>query len=193
MNAIDIVLEEYKALRTEIAQSIVKQHWIVVGGYALAGTIAAAIMKESKPNLNGLLLIPLVFLSSTSLWLVEANRMVRASYFIAYVQWRRLQELADGNAIDDYDGWEHWIRDSAAPNKYFCWLQDVFQRLAVVAIPGAISAAAVWYVGIEQQWPPHVTTVFRATISVFVLLCLVIRFVSKLSAFRDRSRHTKKA
>jgi hypothetical protein len=140
---IDIVLEEYKALRAEIAQSIVKQHWIVVGGYALAGTIAAALLKENKPNINGLLLIFLVFLSSTSLWLIEANRMVRASYFIAYAQWRRLQELADGNAIDDYDGWESWIRDSTAPNKYFCWLQDVFQRLADVAIPGAISASAV--------------------------------------------------
>lgn len=193
MNAIDIVLEEYKALRTEIAQSIAKQHWIVVGGYALAGTIAAAVLKEAKPNLNGLLLIPLVFLASTSLWLVEANRMVRASYFIAYVQWRRLQELADGNAIDDYDGWEHWIRDSEKPNKYFCWLQDIFQRLAVVVIPGAISASAVWYVGVEQQWPQHVTAVFRATILVFVILCVVIRFVSKLSEFRDQTLHDKKA
>lgn len=193
MNAIEIVLEEYKALRTEIAQSVVKQHWIVVGGYALAGTIAAAVLKEEQPNLNGLLLIPLVFLSSTSLWLVEANRMVRASYFIAYVQWRRLQKLADGNAIDDYDGWEYWIRDSMIPNKYFCWLQDIFQRLAVVAIPGAISAAAVWYVGVEQKWPSHVSIVFRSTLIVFVILCVVIRFVSKLSAFRDQSLHAAKA
>jgi hypothetical protein len=44
---------------------------------------AAAVFKEDQGDLTGLLLIPLVFLSSTSLWLAEANRMVRASYFIA--------------------------------------------------------------------------------------------------------------
>ena len=185
MEPTDIVIEEYKALRTEIAQSIAKQHWIAVGGYLLAGTIVAAVLKEVESNLEGLLLIPLIFLSATCLWLVEANRMVRASYFIAYVCWPQLCQLTS----HQYRGWEHWIRDDCSPNNKFGQLQDVFQRTSVIVIPGTLSLIAIVYVGLTRSFNLWIVVELIATVIAFCTLLYNSRIVSKLSHFRDAESH----
>lgn len=185
MQPIEIVIEEYKALRTEIAQSIAKQHWIAVGGYLLAGTTVAAVLEKTESNLEALLVIPLIFLSATCLWLVEANRMVRASYFIAYIAWPHLCNLCNHT----YQGWEHWIRDEGAANRKFCRLQDIFQRTAVIVIPGILSITSIVYVGKFRSFNLWITVDIILTFGAFVTLFLCAKLVSNLAHIRHGDFH----
>src|SRR4051794_33858364 len=67
---------EQTDLRAEIKQSIDKQHQILIGGYALVGSLLGYIATK-WPNIPPIIffVIPFVFLAMVSLWAVETNRM----------------------------------------------------------------------------------------------------------------------
>lgn len=189
MEAVEILLEEYKALRLEITQSIAKQHWIIVGGYALAGTVIIESIQKQPEDPVWINAVPLAFVSTISLWLVEANRMVRASYFIAYVQWQQLKSLADGK-LSNYNGWEHWIRADSKSGNRFRLLQDIFQRIAVIVIPAIISVLSAVYSATLHYRPLLTPMILALTFFAFPALFFIAGLVSNLAAIQDDSKHS---
>lgn len=92
---IDILKEEYSALRTEIVQSISKQHQITLSGYGLTAVLVGYVLQANNQPWEMFVVIPFILIAMTSLWTVECNRMVRASYYIGYILWPSLKTLAN--------------------------------------------------------------------------------------------------
>ena len=132
----EICKEQYTALRSEILQSIDKQHQIMLGGYALSATIFGYIV--SKGDWHGLPVIPFTFLAMTSLWAVETNRMVRASYFIAFELLPKMINLVSSEQ-QGIPNWESWVRSDVNHAKDFCKRQHYLQMLVAFWIPLLVS------------------------------------------------------
>lgn len=151
----EILLAEYQSLRAEILQSISKQHQILLGGYGLALTTFGYSLGTRGNSV--LIAIPIIFLAMSALWLVECNRVVRASYYIACILWPEIRKAAD-----DYvgpAGWEDWIRlrpgdESRLDRKLvheheishaddFRTRQSAYQKMVVVWLPSLPSALAI--------------------------------------------------
>lgn len=112
----DLLKLEYGALRAEILQSISYQHQILLGGYAATGVFMGFLIGKPPAYLPAFIAIPFILLGMASLWIVECNRMVRASYYIGRILWRALRKSVE--ASDDKHWlaaeWEHWIRSQGA-------------------------------------------------------------------------------
>lgn len=107
---------EYAAIRAEILQSISYQHQILLAGYGATGVFTSYILAKSAvpPSVNyipALILVPFILLGMASLWIVECNRMVRASYYIGAILWRCMREGC-APPIERWEcaEWECWIR-----------------------------------------------------------------------------------
>ena len=134
--AADLIKAEYVALRDAITKSIDKQHQIMLGGYLLTATILGYVFAskdQSQPLLMGLAVIPFAFLAMSALWVVEANRMVRASYYLAYVLWPAI--AARILSLDAYKPWDVWIRDPEHVPTDTRKRQRLFQVIVAAVIP----------------------------------------------------------
>lgn len=140
MDQAAVLREEYLALRAEITQSIAKQHEITLGGYAFTGAALGYILSSQTIDFRALAIVPMVLLAMVSLWAVECNRMVRASYYIGYVLWPQLCEAC---GVTGFEGWEAWIRTGAGPERGFRVRQHWFQQVAVFFLPAALSVAVM--------------------------------------------------
>jgi hypothetical protein len=143
----DILKQEYIALRAEILQSISYQHQILLGGYGASGIYLSYILtKTSKESdyFPALILIPFILYGMTSLWVVECNRMVRASYYIGRVLWRAIRKTVEDSS-DEYwhhAEWENWIRSKAGTASLFRERQHRAQSLVVFKGPVVLSLVA---------------------------------------------------
>jgi hypothetical protein len=133
--------QEYNTLRAEILQSIDKQHQIMLGGYVLTATIFGYIVsKGSQPVWQALAVIPFALLAMTSLWAVETNRMVRASYYIGK---ELIPVMMEESGIKLYSNWEAWVRSQDAVSKDFRTRQHHLQLIASCGIPIIVSICAL--------------------------------------------------
>jgi hypothetical protein len=135
MSGLEVRIEEYKALRAEICQSIAKQHQILLSGYGLTAAAVGYLIGTAGTDWRGFAVVPMPLLAMTALWAVECNRMVRASYYIGFKLW---PTLAEGN-----DGWEQWIRLRGDHPGEFRRRQDVLQQIVVVIIPVCLSTGSM--------------------------------------------------
>ncbi len=139
MEPVELAKEEYIALRAEICQSITYQHQILMGGYGLAAAAVGAIVGSSAVGQRALVVVPIILLGMVCLWAVECNRMVRASYYIAYELWPRMCRLTQS---DTSPAWETWIRKSNGHAGSFRKRQHTLQQVVTILVPGVFSAAA---------------------------------------------------
>ncbi len=133
---------EYASLRQEICQSIELQHRILLAGYAAAGLVFgyASAVKEG-PFWPTLICIPYILLGMTALWIVECNRMVRASFYICSNLW---PTLTKGHKIPIADfGWERWIRNEQTDPHRFCARQHEAQFIVAVGLPLVLSGISI--------------------------------------------------
>lgn len=178
------LLTEYSALRTEITQSIAKQHSIAMGGYGLAAAMAGHLVTNNA--WAGLVVIPMIFTAMISLWAVECNRMVRASYYLAYESWKQLKiEIV---ALEGFGGWESWIRENSGDAGEFKNMQNMFQLIVVLWVPALLSLVALIPFSIEVFPNANRLMIF---IGAFILVALVtglfywkIRLISNLAALK---------
>lgn len=88
MGSIDIIMEEYKTLRTEVAQSLSSRLQIMSYGLTIIGVlIGSASFSTTKgfEQISALILtiaIPLISFLIISIWLSEAHRARRASLYL---------------------------------------------------------------------------------------------------------------
>jgi hypothetical protein len=133
--------QEYSTLREEITQSIKFQHQFLMAGYGAAGIFASFVF--TNPALNSLLVaVPFLFAGMVALWLIECNRMVRASYYIAVVLWPALQKSTGVDAAVSV-GWEFWIRKTDGIESEFRHRQHVSQTFVVIILPSILSLCCV--------------------------------------------------
>jgi hypothetical protein len=183
MEHVDILREEYLALRAEICQSITYQHQILLGGYGLAATVVGAIAASVPLDNRALIVIPIVLLGMSSLWAVECNRMVRASYYIADVLWPRLCKLTN---CPGESGWETWIRAEDYEAGRFRRRQDILQQAVTITIPILFSIGATVGAATGHEPIPWIvaTLILGLVVQVpfWILVRTQIRAISDLRA-----------
>jgi hypothetical protein len=138
----DLLKEEYTALRAEICQSIGYQHRILLAGYGASGAFFGYIAAKTTAMWVPLIGIPFILLAMAALWLVECNRMVRASHYIGYYLWDNLKNSCPN--CESLRSWETWIRDDIGRSREFCLRQSWAQWFVVFVIPFIISVGAGW-------------------------------------------------
>ena len=178
--ATDWCREEYLALRSEILQSISKQHQILLTGYGLAATLTGILIKDDSAAIAA---VPFALVAMTALWAVECNRMVRASYYIAAQLWPARQ------------GWETWIREIKGDASDFRENQHWLQLIVTVFIPiGAticvgVAASPKLIAALPNDVSVAVLVVYWVIIAAFwTLLARPIRRVSNLAAIMPERR-----
>jgi hypothetical protein len=138
--ALDILKHEYVALRAEIRQSISKQHQITLAGYGLTVGFFGYVLQAGLSTRGTLVVVPLILVAMTMLWTTECNRMVRASYYIAYILWPSMRKYA---GVVEEIGWETWIRDRKGHASDFRRRQCYLQLFVEVVVPAIVSFAAL--------------------------------------------------
>ena len=178
----EILKEEYVALRAEICQSIAKQHQITLAGYALVSAALGYIIGSSIVDWKALLVIPLLFIGMIALWAVECNRMVRASYYIAYELWPEMCATVDREKAD---GWETWIRLPTGNEGDFRKWQNQLQQIVIILVPFLVSLSLVVIVAIcvrsDSKWFWPVCIFGCAIIIMWILIFRIIRRISDLA------------
>jgi len=174
--SLNIQRDEYLALRTEICQSIVQQHHILLSGYGATAAAAGVVLGSDKVGPKALLVIPIVLLGMVSLWAVECNRMVRASYYIAYFLWPSICPASVGHL-----GWEAWIRIDRDEGG-FRKRQHTFQRFAVLYVPFLLSVTAV-VVAASSVWekPRWLNSIIGFNLILLLIWIYMFVEISKIS------------
>ncbi len=181
-SAVDLMKQEYLALRAEIVQSVEFQHRILIYGYGGAGVLFGYISAVNpQPMWFALICLPLILLAMIAQWVVECNRMVRASYYIGHVLWPEMCRAVPGmpNAV----GWEKWIRRTEGVESDFRVRQDVAQRFVVRLLPGLLSLLCT-VVALVQAFAQGLLLGLGGLVLAVVLLllwCRVFREVGKVS------------
>ena len=136
----ELLKEEFIALRSEICQSISKQHHITLSGYGVTAATFGYLAGMKNSFWEGLFIIPFILLAMSSLWTVECNRMVRAGYYIGCILWPELKSSVSYNGRAD---WEAWIRKSENVPQKFGAVQHYMQMYVVVYVPILISLVSM--------------------------------------------------
>ncbi len=179
--ALDLMREEYIALRAEICQSIAKQHQITLAGYGLTAAVFGYVVGMEHPTWEALSVIPFVLLTMTSLWTVECNRMVRASYYIGYVLWPEMKNAAE---LADTVGWETWIRKEGGNANSFRKRQHHLQLFVAAIVPVVITVAILWLVSLSlwSRFSLGVVAICFVVIALWIYVIWQVRKVSDLAA-----------
>jgi hypothetical protein len=118
MNWIEIVMEEYKTLRTESIESVKSQQTTLNIGTAIAGAVVIAgfnLWKETLiPDLIFLFFIPILCYLILAIWLGEVSRMVRAGKYIKKLENRISKEYSK---IEPPLSFENWLRNKDKNDK----------------------------------------------------------------------------
>ena len=188
MDTSSILKDEYVALRAEICQSITQQHHILLSGYAAAGAAIGVVFGSSNVGPKALFVVPMILLAMASLWAVECNRMVRASYYIAYVLW---PALCKAHGMPSTSGWESWIRIQDGNEGAFRRRQDKYQRIVVLYLPSGLGVAAISIaIGdalATPMWLYPILGFGALSFIIWVYLLASIRHISDLGAVKATS------
>jgi hypothetical protein len=109
MERVEFDLEEYRALRAEVIQSMDDGNKILAFGLAAIGLVVASGL-NFKDSLLGLLVLgfflPILSGLVLSLWFAAQERIARASYYLSGIEARIKAVFDDASAVS----WEAWLR-----------------------------------------------------------------------------------
>jgi hypothetical protein len=111
MEVIEVMIEEYKSLREEVRSSIYWGHSVLAVGLAALGLLISSAISSNADNKiieAGLILtfaIPIISFLILQLWLTEALRLRRSSWYLWGLE-RRINTLLGNKAL----GWEEGLR-----------------------------------------------------------------------------------
>jgi hypothetical protein len=109
MTPIDFAMEEYRALRAEIIQSMNDGNQIMGFGLAAIGVVqgSALTFKDTPFAFYALVLwLPALTSIVMSYWFAAQERIAKASHYLSGAEQRIKQELQ----ISDSVSWEAWLR-----------------------------------------------------------------------------------
>jgi hypothetical protein len=184
----DLLKQEYLSLREEISHSIGYQHKILIYGYAGAGLLFGYVGGVKGAGWLALVIIPFILTGMVALWVVECNRMVRASYYIGEVLWPAMRACVPG-AIPEA-GWEDWIRRTEGKPSEFRERQHVTQRFVVVILPTVLSLLSILTAAVMTFVPESLKQgTFKPDDRMYVLLPVAALSVIALMLWRGIHIH----
>jgi hypothetical protein len=138
--------------------------------------------------------VPFIFLAVASLWTVEANRMIRASYYIGHVLWPIIKRELE---MSDPTGWETWIRQMVKPEdmlgsshavqaNLFRKMQHILQSFVAFYIP-CVASFVTLGVTSRSLWalsPFLCTSLWVITLTAWSFTFTQLRKVTNLSAVK---------
>lgn len=117
MNAEDIELEQYRALRGEILRVMEDGNQVMSFGLAAIGIVISAGL-AAKDNPVGFVLfagvVPLLSALVLSMWFASYERLSRASYFITGIE-DRLKKTVQNAQLPT---WDTWLRKPSKGTKH---------------------------------------------------------------------------
>lgn len=143
----DVVLEQYRAMRVEVLAALQSQQSSLSFGSATLGILIAggAQVWTGEDVLAGVvfgLLIPTVSGLVATMFLSEQLRLLRAGFFLA-----TLEEVINGRLREPPPQWEHWLA-FGCPSK-----KDVerVQRWAILAVFALVAVGSA-VAGFVRTW-----------------------------------------
>lgn len=188
----DILKEVYGVLRVEIGRSVAKQHQILLGGYTMVTLMLGYAFGRDAVSHDAAIAIPLLVLTMSSLWLVEANRLVRASNFIAFKIWPKLELLAE---LPSDLNWEIYCYQKVTKlQQRSCVNQHLGQMMVTVVMPLVVSFFCMLQVfnhAGSRIVPALGTKVFWTACSIWLVVFLFMAYrinqVSNLASNDERN------
>jgi hypothetical protein len=165
MDRIDVMIEEYKALRDEVVRTPSQRLQILSIGIASAAVLFAASINSIAvgnahivPGLALLLVIPSVCWASLDTWIAEATRGRRASFYLWGIE-RRINRALGERVL----AWEEELRKRDDPQMYmfrghYWHVWTVFTAIAAISAAvggynigtaicvGALSGSRIWQI-----------------------------------------------
>lgn len=117
----EFAVEQYRALRAEIIQSMDDGNAIMAFGLAALGLALTAAVQARESSYGFMLfgvVLPLLAALILSMWFSAQERTARASYFLTGIE-RRFSPATPTGHLEK--GWEHWLRfgDDGATTSHF--------------------------------------------------------------------------
>jgi len=144
---VEVMLEEFRALRSEILHAIRMQNAVFgVGGslVAVAQSLAQNAGQGEALHFVVLALPPFAYLT-LSLWLVEMARMMRAGNYLRFLEYEINLRIKDTGLL-----WETWLRSQKTgffdPHSIQRWAQRV-----IVTLIFAIAIGGIYTIAVSQQ------------------------------------------
>ena len=113
-----IMLEEYRALRSESLASMKSQQATVSTGTGALAVLVGLAFRQTLPVQSLILLMPIPALSYVVLliWLGEVARMMRAGFYLATIE-SRVNTYCLVRGMPTALGWESWLRQKGAKGR----------------------------------------------------------------------------
>jgi hypothetical protein len=199
-NTFDLLIQEYLALRAEICQSINKQHQILLLGCGLTASLMGYAFRSSGGPSSAppvawevMAVVPIALLAMGSLWTVECNRMIRASYYLAYQLWPDLHRCVAIEKTDVHaDGWERWIRSSSDAASAFRRTQHLMQLIVSFILPVIITAVVyiLLFINTTSIIVRIISIVVCTLVTIgWIVMLVVMPKISDLSGYSQEPRN----
>lgn len=180
MKWIEIIIEEYKTVRTESLESIKSQQTTLNIGTAIAGAIVVAgfnlWQEDLLPALIFLFFIPLICYLILLIWLGEVSRMMRAGKYLKEIEEKISKQFKKkANPLN----FENWLREK---KKDGTTEQTKWNYISVIALFlfFALSSIAIGNWKIFNQIDCKLLIVINIIEVIFLLIiCLFIYFTQK--------------
>lgn len=179
---IQIILEEYRSLRSEITQSMSNGNNIMAFGLATIGVVlhAALSVKSSlMPYWILLLVIPLLSYFILSMWFSEQQRISRASHYLTRLE----VKIAKKTNIHGLLEWEHWLRntvnDKGRKNRHF--LSSEYSGIAIFVLLICTTPLMTFSL---QRTPLLIQHITLVSFAYLLLISLFISFLKRVVKWR---------
>ncbi|MBI2663598.1 hypothetical protein HYX15_03665 [Candidatus Woesearchaeota archaeon] len=131
---IEVMMGEYKSLRSESYQSMINWNKILSFYFSLILGISSIIIISDLPK-DSLILYLIIFLILHSiifiLWFSEVERMFRVGEYLRYLE-EKINKNIVGN--DKYLHWENWLNNEKKHMKYPYIYTGIFFIISIVSL-----------------------------------------------------------
>lgn len=154
LNAADperlVLLEEYRDLRSEIAQRV-SNHLVILGGVVVLGAALVPLMKDESMRRPVLLVIPIIFGTVSWLYFEQDIFLTQAATYINnHLRPQLSRRVADPSRLLGWEGFRNQVLFSRRENRVFLRIMTTF-RLGATLGPGIAAVAIAPIVVLRQQ------------------------------------------
>jgi hypothetical protein len=183
MERVKFDFEEYRALRSEIIQSMDDGNKILSFGLASIGIVLAAGLKYKNEFLGFIVMVfflPLLTALILSLWFAAQQRIARASYYLTGVEARIKAACNDSNSVS----WEAWLRakkPKTNKSEHFWSTEQAGIGLFIIIVSSSIFMGAFCSIGKFTL----ITKIFAISISVFFCGAIIFNVIFRYLKWKE--------
>lgn len=159
--AVEVLMEEYKALRQEVVTSITAQAQLLTFGWAAVGvlTVAGTSLRD-RSALSSMLvflgLLPVVCYLGLQMWLGEVIRMLRVGAHLRRLERRVNRHVRlDGDPLLSWETWAHERDQANVERTHLRWVGSSYLLVAGGAIAFGYYEADRFLQQRGHRWDEH--------------------------------------